>query len=455
MASFVRTIVAKTADQIIAKVNTLSKSHAGHTLLFALSASARYRSTDLQSLVDCLHAQFPSSVGCLSAPLLAASNVTDKPLAAESNHEAEPEPLMSCSIALFEPGRATVFRSSIPGKADVQVGRWHAFRDTHNERKSSLVEVDDRAHERLLHDGMIDWERIWRREETTSPLPQELQSVDRSSIHSILYMSDTAYEGLANTLSTCLPRTNLLGLIGTSTPFITGRPVTLFHNGHILQSGAVGLALTGTNEGSAPTMRARYPGWTSISPTYKVTNAEGNLITGLDGQNPTQLLLRLLGPNTQRLTETGSVHESDQLGIADMSNSQIHLILGGDPARGPIALASDSAPSIGTSVQIHHRPRGPSKDLQPLLQLCNVGASHTLHFLKSPSEGPALSNCPAYLENLGFLRTSNNEEGYILAHTFLAASENGWVLGQEAGNDLGVWPWRCMAEGGLSSLNFP
>jgi hypothetical protein len=37
-----------------------------------------------------------------------------------------------------------------------------------------------------------------------------------------------------------------LGLIGASTPFITGRPVTLFENEKIYESGAVGVALLHT-----------------------------------------------------------------------------------------------------------------------------------------------------------------------------------------------------------------
>lgn len=33
------------------------------------------------------------------------------------------------------------------------------------------------------------------------------------------------------------------GLVSSSTPFLTGRPFTLFHNTNILSSGAVGLCL--------------------------------------------------------------------------------------------------------------------------------------------------------------------------------------------------------------------
>jgi hypothetical protein len=76
----------------------------------------------------------------------------------------------------------------------------------------------------------------------------------------LIYFSDDAPEGLTNSLQ-AFPNANKvswpqtlnaiqlsgekLGLIASSTPFITGRPFTLFENKRIHSTGAVGIALMG------------------------------------------------------------------------------------------------------------------------------------------------------------------------------------------------------------------
>lgn len=84
---------------------------------------------------------------------------------------------------------------------------------------------------------------------------------NKSTVSSFLYLSDGAPEGLLNSLGlhfpvasqVCSTRTNpqfcfrltelQIGLIGSSTPFITGRPFTLFQGSSIYSDGAVGLAI--------------------------------------------------------------------------------------------------------------------------------------------------------------------------------------------------------------------
>ena len=61
-----------------------------------------------------------------------------------------------------------------------------------------------------------------------------------------------------------------LGLIASSTPFITGRPVTLFSNENVHSSGAVGIALTG---GGTPRSSVEFPGLKSITPSMIVTRS--------------------------------------------------------------------------------------------------------------------------------------------------------------------------------------
>lgn len=61
-------------------------------------------------------------------------------------------------------------------------------------------------------------------------------------------LSSTHPEGLSIALTAAFPTVPKSMLIGTSTPFITGRPVTLFHNDEIYSDGAVGLAITGESQ---------------------------------------------------------------------------------------------------------------------------------------------------------------------------------------------------------------
>src|ERR1700722_3453330 len=61
-----------------------------------------------------------------------------------------------------------------------------------------------------------------------------------------------------------------VGLIASSTPFITGRPVTLFHNDKIYSSGAVGVALTGLQK-DTPRPRIDFPELMAISEGLTIT----------------------------------------------------------------------------------------------------------------------------------------------------------------------------------------
>ena len=113
-----------------------------------------------------------------------------------------------------------------------------------------------------------------------------------SDINSVIYFSDNAPEGLSNSLASLRHATKVsrlrlrnwvilrlkeeknhtfkLGLIASSTPFITGRPVTLFRNENVHSSGAVGFALTG---GTAPKSHIEFPGLKSITPPLIITRS--------------------------------------------------------------------------------------------------------------------------------------------------------------------------------------
>jgi small ligand-binding sensory domain FIST len=96
------------------------------------------------------------------------------------------------------------------------------------------------------------------------------------------------------------------GLLASSTPFLTGRPVTLFHNDNIYSEGAVGIALAGS--ANPVSLYLDFGDVQTLSPVFTLTklvsmivfitipnkcarSTEGNLVLSLDNQNPTRLLL--------------------------------------------------------------------------------------------------------------------------------------------------------------------
>ena len=112
-------------------------------LLFALSSNA----PDVSQTIHQLQLLATKSVGCLSAP--------------------EHPDLVSCSVALLDARKATVFRSEIPGRAPAQVGRWHSPKRMQEE---TTVPTDDS----MPLDFGVNWEEVWSKGVSTPPLPQEL-----------------------------------------------------------------------------------------------------------------------------------------------------------------------------------------------------------------------------------------------------------------------------------------
>lgn len=74
---------------------------------------------------------------------------------------------------------------------------------------------------------------------------------------------------MRQSLKSCddIPRVQL-GLIASSTPFITGRPFTLFYDDYVYSSGAVGVGLRGSIR-STPTVK--FHGLVPLSAPVKVS----------------------------------------------------------------------------------------------------------------------------------------------------------------------------------------
>ena len=136
-----------------ALLSRLSKSYVDHSILFSLSVStsSAIPVQDLSSLVNCLTTFSHQTVGCLSRPLPGSY----------SN-------FISCSVAVFDPTEAVPFRSTTPGRASPQVGRWHSFRKKDDDDQTVRYDLDN------VHNN---WSELWDRSSGENKLPVELRGL--------------------------------------------------------------------------------------------------------------------------------------------------------------------------------------------------------------------------------------------------------------------------------------
>lgn len=146
MALHTSTILARNPATIISHLTRLQSAYKEQSLFFCLSANA----PDLQNLVSRLTGFSAQTTGCLSAPL------------GEIHEE-----LISCSLAVFDKGSVTQFRSTLAGRAAPQVGRWHAF------RKRDEEPLDTESFDKQE----MDWDAVWDRSAKKTLLPPELEKL--------------------------------------------------------------------------------------------------------------------------------------------------------------------------------------------------------------------------------------------------------------------------------------
>ncbi|KAA1473825.1 hypothetical protein DENSPDRAFT_840322 [Dentipellis sp. KUC8613] len=420
---------AALTDHLSRLPSYLSTSH----LLWTLSPHPSLPPNTLNTLTQTLRHLSPSSIGCLTAPVSLPSPTSS--VFTANPTQPRPTPLITCSLAFFDPAEATLFRSAIPGRTEVQVGR------SPGARRASAPQAA------LDPDAGVDWEDVWSRSASTYALPDELEALRQRAddVHTVVFFTDNAPQGLMSALS-AFPSASKLGLIASSTPFITGRPFTLTHNAFIFSSGAVGLALS---RPPRPTrVRTAFPGLTALTGELTVTRSEGNLIQELDHTNPSRILLTAIQASASGISGEAAKEHEYYLGVrAGGSTVQVHHVLSGDPARGTVALASEVAPPAGCVVQLFHGPRtgAPAPTLPPsLLQ----GKTKHLSFITASPEPTAAQE--AY---------EGGDEMHVLEHAFLAASENGFLLGNTgagAGAEGGepAQTWTCTVPGGVVSVEW-
>lgn len=282
-------------------------------------------------------------VGILSSPL-PASLIPANAIESGSPPIATPT-LYSAALSLLPGVNAVPFRSTIPGRAEVAVGRWMDRKPSWQqgaERRADLLDDGNGA----LPGGSRDWRDIWGRENLEGKIPEGLESLDPNSAASFIFFSDTSPHGLMEGLAAQFPASSVLGLTAPPTPFETGRDQTILislpqggaggvqPHSSIYTDGAVGVALVASNDARdadhlpIPSVKTDFEGLQPFGPRREITAAQGNIISTLDNANAAQQFLRDIQTREHPLDiDAGTVESSSaQKAAEQMSEQQARLI---------------------------------------------------------------------------------------------------------------------------------
>jgi hypothetical protein len=166
-------------------------------------------------------------------------------------------------------------------------------------------------------------------------------------------------------------------MVCSSTPFITGRPYTMFFNDKVYSEGAVGVAISGVSR----SFHLDFPvNLKPITPEAIITRSvshivnlctpsnlhfysvEGNLIKSIDNINPTRMLLKAI--------ETAAIHnfKEDDFYLVLVQGGQVRIGLS----------------SINTTSDISPRRNAFSASLPGIQAVEQYPSSHMRHHLKGP-----------------------------------------------------------------------
>ncbi|KAI5891483.1 uncharacterized protein SCHCODRAFT_02702255 [Schizophyllum commune H4-8] len=330
-------------------------------------------------------------VGCITAPPPIA-----RPRSVHLGNEGDS--LLSCALAVFPSASARAFRVEYDDDGRVRVGRWHAFGDKQKEDPGEVIEglrLEDLANKHLI---------------TLSASLTVPHAITRSR--------------------------SLLNLHTSATPFLTGLPHTLFYNKRILERGCVGVALDTWPQAE---VKPTFSGMRRVDEkTYSVTEAQGNLITGLSGEKPTHHFLRTARKAGAEPAMSLVEDQGFALGVVrDGTVTQMHTIMSSDPSRGTLALEEGAYIPSGKDVAFFVRDPSVSNADRDLLRR---PSQPNIAFVNPPYM-TSVEVEPSHAEDRAGLNAvfPDSAEEIVLPDTFLASSEEGFSMMEGLGMVCGLW----------------
>ncbi|KAI1315944.1 hypothetical protein EDD11_000194 [Mortierella claussenii] len=285
---------------------------------------------------------------------------------------------------------------------------------------------------------------------TTATTTTSSSSSPSSSSQEILMMSDMEVHQFLEALDHTTPAAHKFGILASSTPFITGRPVTMFYDGKVVQDGVLGVSIVRSSadrhEGETKTT-VDYPSMAPLGPAMQITRCRGNIILELDESNATRLLLDRLSATTltkdkEYFLATGEptrvdIHSSqDQIVNIDMKQATVYKITGGDPSKGNMAVDTVHDLNVGQWVQFMHHDRGLDHGhYDPSLSSNNNNNNNnnTQGMVRFTTTDPNNT-----IEEQSDLKGRTEADADAVQALFGGSSENGFMVGQPHGQT-----WVC------------
>ncbi|KAJ3150449.1 magnesium ion transporter [Geranomyces michiganensis] len=249
-------------------------------------------------------------------------------------------------------------------------------------------------------------------------LPEKLQELKESSDDAALLLtfSDREPHQFLETLDTSFPSTTKLGLIGTMTPFVTGRPHTLYYNDKVLSGGLVGAAIVSKRvRTTAP--QPSFTGLEALGEPLAITSCRGNIITNIDDTNAAKELLARM--NNREMTAGVAPEHQLYVKVTDrnMSSSAVYRLTGGDPSKGTLAVDTVKDLEVGMKIQFMQRV---GSDV-----VANVEKGQAVVFACSDPDATAAAATAATPAPVGSNKAA-------ITHTVAARSEHGFIYGRAA-----------------------
>ncbi|TRM66778.1 hypothetical protein BD626DRAFT_164038 [Schizophyllum amplum] len=362
---------------------------------------ARDHSSALSDLVKYVHSWTAHAdvVGCITAPPRVGGNASDA---------------LSCALAVFPSTAARAFRVDYDEDGRVRVGRWHAFGPQSTGPQETIEGIRS---EELVNKNLI-------------------------TLSASLTLPNAITRGRS-----------LLNLHTSATPFLTGLPHTLFFGKRIHERGCVGIALDADRPGEVD-VKSDFAGMRRVDgELYTVTEADGNLITGLSGEKPTHHFLQAARKAGAAPAASLVEDQGFALGVVtDASEgtvTQMHSIISSDPSRGTLALEEGAYIPPGRHVAFFVREPSPSELGHDWLKR---PARPTISFLNPSYVNPnaaymdfsAMQKAEGDFSSTPHLEDSSATD-ITLPNTFLASSEEGFSM-TEGG--------RCRIGDAVGSMSF-
>ncbi|KAJ1964125.1 hypothetical protein IWQ62_003019 [Dispira parvispora] len=311
----------------------------------------------------------------------------------------------SLPFTLFQMDDTVMFRRHLK---DVQVGRWqrpHRYRRLAEENRT------------------MEWARFQTvsQADNAVELPTTLDHLQRTSRPPAFFLfADHEPYQIVQKLNQQFPESNKYGVLTTATPFLNGRPYTLFHNDGIQSNGLVGVAFDPRH--IAFPGQIHHPQLAPLGTPLAIARCRGNVVLEFGKDNDPRTLASLLRTTTPVYQDKSARLYAGILRTDNPPDERAELgvyqIIGGDPVKGTIVLDTVQELQPGQYIQLYHTPPPPAHTAVTTSGSCSDIAV-TLRAIDSESDSMDA--------NQG--RHSNSSTN---PRCFGAATTKGFIYGQHA-----------------------